>query len=60
MVQVHRYEQWLVQQDGAINNQLKYYETEIGKLRKMRKVTVDFILKKNFFVGGDEEDIFKL
>lgn len=57
---MHRYEQWLVQQDGAINNQLKYYETEIGKLRKMRKVTVDFILKKIFFVGGDEEDIFKL
>jgi hypothetical protein len=36
--QVHRYEQWLVQQDGAINQQLKYYESEIGKLRKQRKV----------------------
>jgi hypothetical protein len=37
--QVHRYEQWLVQQDGAINQQLKYYESEIGKLRKQRKVS---------------------
>ena len=38
--QVHRYEQWLLQQDGAINQQLKYYESEIGKLRKQRKVRI--------------------
>ena len=35
--QVTRYEQWLVQQEVAINEQLKYYETEITKLRKQRK-----------------------
>jgi hypothetical protein len=39
MYQVHRYEQWLVQQDGAINLQLKYYESEVAKLRKTRKVS---------------------
>ena len=32
-----RYEQWLVQNEAAINEQLKYYETEITKLRKQRK-----------------------
>ena len=36
--QAARYEQWLVQQESAINQQLKYYETEITKLRKQRKV----------------------
>ena len=35
--QVARYEQWMVQQEVAINEQLKYYETEITKLRKQRK-----------------------
>ena len=35
--QVARYEQWLVQNEAAINEQLKYYETEITKLRKQRK-----------------------
>ena len=35
--QVWRYEQWLVQQEGSINQSLKYYETEITKLRKQRK-----------------------
>ena len=32
-----RYEQWLLQNEAAINEQLKYYETEITKLRKQRK-----------------------
>ena len=35
--QVARYELWLGQQETAINDQLKYYETEITKLRKQRK-----------------------
>ena len=35
-----RYEAWLQQQDGAINQQLKYYEAEILKIRKQRKVTL--------------------
>ena len=35
--QVIRYEQWLMQQDNNIKEQLKYYETEITKLRKQRK-----------------------
>jgi hypothetical protein len=35
---VVRYEQWLSQQEQAINQQLRYYETEISKLRKQRKV----------------------
>merc|ERR1719189_2027147 len=35
--QVQRYESWLVQQESGINEQLKYYETEITKLRKQRK-----------------------
>merc|ERR550532_337998 len=35
--QVARYEQWLAQQETAINEQLNYYEKEITKLRKQRK-----------------------
>ena len=35
---VVRYEQWLSRQEAAINQHLKYYETEISKLRKQRKV----------------------
>ena len=35
--QVDRYEQWLRQQESAINEQLNYYEKEITKLRKQRK-----------------------
>ncbi len=38
---VHRYEQWLMQQEQAINEHLKYYETEISKLRKLRKVSLE-------------------
>ena len=38
--QAARYEQWLVQQESAINQQLKDYETEITKLRKQRKVVI--------------------
>jgi histone-lysine N-methyltransferase MLL3 len=36
-IKVARYEQWLEQQEASINNQLKYYETEIAKLRKQKK-----------------------
>lgn len=32
------YEQWLNHQNAALSQQLKYYETEVQKLRKMRKV----------------------
>lgn len=32
------YEQWLNHQNTALTQQLKYYETEVQKLRKMRKV----------------------
>merc|ERR1719233_400581 len=35
--QVVQYEAWLQQHDSEINQQLKYYETEIGKIRKQRK-----------------------
>ena len=39
LLQAARYEQWLEQQETNINNQLKYYETEIAKLRKQKKVS---------------------
>ena len=42
VLQVMRYEHWLQQQDNAINQQLKYYEAEIAKIRKQRKVLVKF------------------
>lgn len=32
------YEQWLNHQNAALTQQLKYYETEVQKLRKMKKV----------------------
>lgn len=32
-----QYEQWLNSQDNMLNNQRKYYETEVSKLRKSRK-----------------------
>jgi hypothetical protein len=39
------YEQWLVQQEQAIAQQLNYYETEINKLRKQKKVcATEFLL----------------
>jgi histone-lysine N-methyltransferase MLL3 len=34
---VLQYEKWLGDQESAINQHLKYYETEISKLRKLRK-----------------------
>jgi len=34
---VSRYEKWLGDQESAINQHLRYYETEISKLRKLRK-----------------------
>ena len=39
---VARYEQWLTQQEQAINQQLQYYEKEISKLRKQKKVRMSF------------------
>lgn len=38
------YEQWLNHQNAALTQQLKYYETEVQKLRKLRKV---FLLLKS-------------
>lgn len=32
------YEQWLKQQNNILTQQLRYYETEVQKLRKIRKV----------------------
>lgn len=32
------YEQWLKQQSAVLTQQLRYYETEVQKLRKIRKV----------------------
>lgn len=32
------YEQWLNHQNGILSQQLKFYETEVQKLRKIRKV----------------------
>jgi hypothetical protein len=37
---VARYEMWLSQQEDDINKRLKYYELEIAKLRKQRKVRI--------------------
>lgn len=34
----NNYEIWLEQQHQTLNAQLKYYETEVNKLRKVRKV----------------------
>jgi histone-lysine N-methyltransferase MLL3 len=36
--QIH-YEQWLNHQNQIVSSQLKYYETEVSKLRKIRKVS---------------------
>lgn len=36
--QLH-YEQWLNHQNQIVSSQLKYYETEVSKLRKIRKVS---------------------
>ena len=33
-----QYEQWLNLQQQILTQQLKYYETEVGKLRKLKKV----------------------
>ena len=35
---VMRYEMWLTQQENDINKRLKYYEMEIAKIRKQKKV----------------------
>ena len=43
---VLQYEKWLGDQESAINQHLKYYETEISKLRKLRKVKILTCLPK--------------
>ena len=43
------YEKWLMQQEQAINQHLRYYETEISKLRKQRKV--NYYTSTMFFVN---------
>lgn len=35
--QQQHYENWLFQQQRILNNQQKYFETEVGKLRKAKK-----------------------
>ena len=37
--QLH-YESWLTNQNHIVTQQLKYYETEVQKLRKIRKVRI--------------------
>lgn len=36
-----QYEQWLNHQHQVLTQQLKYYETEVQKLRKVRKVSIE-------------------
>lgn len=50
------YESWLNQQNDSLQQQVRYYETEIGELRKMKKSlnTKQRQLKKN---GSDLTDI---
>jgi hypothetical protein len=47
--QIH-YEQWLNHQNQIVTSQLKYYETEVSKLRKIRKVS----LQSLFAVGTQQ------
>ena len=47
--QMH-YEQWLNHQNQIVTSQLKYYETEVSKLRKMRKVSHFCVFS---WVGGE-------
>lgn len=37
-----QYEQWLNHQHQVLTQQLKYYETEVQKLRKIRKVRIEY------------------
>lgn len=39
------YEQWLNHQNNILTQQLRYYETEVQKLRKSRKVCTAMIRK---------------
>lgn len=41
-----QYEQWLSHQQQILTQQLKYYETEVQKLRKIRKVSKIFQVLK--------------
>jgi histone-lysine N-methyltransferase MLL3 len=48
--QIH-YEQWLNHQNQIVTSQLKYYETEVSKLRKIRKVSSP----KSLYYGNSKE-----
>lgn len=37
-----QYDQWLNNQEARLQAQLKFYEAEVGKLRKVRKVSHGF------------------
>lgn len=46
--QMHiQYESWLNNQNQIITQQLRYYETEVQKLRKIRKVLIKKIFLSN-------------
>lgn len=46
------YEQWLNHQNNVLTQQLRYYETEVQKLRKSRKVCISrsFIDLKIYYI----------
>lgn len=44
-----QYEQWLNQQNSILTEQLKFYETEVQKLRKIRKVVYKINCYKRYF-----------
>lgn len=46
-----QYEQWLNHQHQVLTQQLKYYETEVQKLRKIRKVRIEcfYVAAFSFF-----------
>lgn len=43
------YEQWLNHQNNVLTQQLRYYETEVQKLRKLRKVCWKEKIEIKFF-----------
>lgn len=53
------YEQWLNHQNAALTQQLKYYETEVQKLRKLRKVINKPFFVCDFFFSKDQRQCFK-
>lgn len=44
------YEQWLNHQNNVLTQQLKYYEIEVQKLRKIRKVNMIFLFNIIYFL----------